>query len=156
MHILMYTIVSPLQAIHLNPFFKFILNIVFFFCSEPNEKSNNENLTESTKNSTQNKANGATEERKDDEDTTIYWSEQINEAFSEYNALWAKYGDKLEKQCKITRDKDTVEHFEEMPKQVLNWIPNWPADKKMEKLLSFRDNLLNQLKRCLAIRGISK
>ena len=113
-------------------------------------------MIESTKNSTQNKANGATEERKDDEDTTNYWSEQINEAFSEYNALWAKYGDKLEKQCKITRDKETVEHFEEMPKQALNWIPNWPADKKMEKLLSFRDNLLNHLKRCLAIRGISK
>ena len=104
-------------------------------------------MNESTKNSSQN----------DDEkeDTTIYWSEQINEAFSEYNALWAKYGDKLEKQCKITRDKETVEYFEETPKQVSNWIPNWPADKKMEKLLSFRDDRLNHLKRCLAIRGIS-
>ena len=114
-----------------------------------------QNSTESTKNSTQNAANDTTEERKNDEDTMNYWNHQINEAFSEYNALWAKYGDKLEKQCKITRDKDTVEYFEETPKQVSNWIPNWPADKKMEKLLSFRDDRLNHLKRCLAIRGIS-
>ena len=100
-------------------------------------------MNESTKNSSQN----------DDEkeDTTIYWSEQINEAFSEYNTLWAKYGDKLEKQCKIT-----AEYFEERPKQVSGWIPDWPADKKMEKLLSFRNDILNHFKRCLAIRGISK
>ena len=117
----------------------------------PDKKSTNENLIESTKNSTQNVANDTTEERKNDEDTMNYWNHQINEAFSEYNALWAKYGDKLEKQCKIT-----AEYFEERPKQVSGWIPDWPADKKMEKLLSFRNDILNHFKRCLAIRGISK
>ena len=117
----------------------------------PNEKSNNENLIESTKNSTQNEANDTSEERKNDEDTTNYWNQQINEAFSEYNALREKYADKMQKACKIS-----AEYFEGRPKPVSNWIPNWPADKRMEKLLSFRDDLLKQLKGFLAIRGISK
>ena len=118
------------------------------------EKSVNENKQEnsieSTKNSTQNEANDSTKERKNDEDTTIDWNQQINEVFSEYNALMAKYADKMKKVC-----KDSTEYFEERPKQVTNWIPNWPADKRMKKLLSFRDGLLQHLKGFLAVRGIS-
>ena len=110
---------------------------------------------ESTKIYTQKEVNDTTTAEKknydEKEDTTNDWNHQINEAFSEYNALMAKFADKMKKVC-----KDSTEYFEERPKHVSNWIPNWPADKRMEKLLSFRDGLLKHLKGFLAIRGISK
>ena len=127
------------------------MRLYLFFCSAHNEKSNNENLIESTKNSTQNVANDTTEERKNDEDTMNYWNQQINEAFSEYNALRAKYSDKMKQVC-----KESTEYYEERPKCISYCILNYPAEKRMEKLLSFRDDILKRLQGFLAIRGISK
>ena len=130
----------------------FLIYIIYlFFCSVLNRNSNNENLIELTKNSTQNEANVASEERENDEDTSDYWNQQINEAFFEYNALRAKYSDKMKQVC-----KESTEYYEERPKCISYCILNYPAEKRMEKLLSFRDDILKRLQGFLAIRGISK
>ena len=78
------------------------------------------------------------------------WNPHINVLFSEFIALKAKFSDQIKKECVIT-----ARYFEEKQEMIQYWLINWSVEKINEKLLTYLDGCLKELKRFLVIRGIS-
>ena len=115
------------------------------------QPENVENLNESAKNSPQNVVNDTPEENDEEkEDTTKnVWNEQIDEKFSEFKTLRAKWQDDMKKAC-----KHSSEFFEDREKCIQYFLDSWSSDKS-EKLLNYVSESVKELERFLAIRGIS-
>jgi len=107
-----------------------------------NEPVKEANLNESAKNLTIEE----NDEEKEDSTTNV-WNEQINEKFSEFKSLKAKWEDDMIK-------AHTILYFEQKQEMMQHFMVNWSSDKS-EKLLTFIDDTFQHLKRHLAIRGIS-
>ena len=116
--------------------------------SSDGEQEKEANLNESAKNSTQNEVNDTTEENDEKkEDTTNVWNEQINEKFSEFKTLRAKWTPIMKKSW--AHKKYSVEFFEEEERQIQYFLTNWSTDKS-EKLLNCVDQKIKGFERFLA------
>ena len=105
-------------------------------------------MNESAKNSTQNEVNDTTEENDEKkEDTTNVWNEQINEKFSEFKTLRAKWTPIMKKSW--AHKKHSVEIFEDEERLIEHFLTNWSTDKS-EKLLNFVDGRIKGFERFLA------
>ena len=83
------------------------------------------------------------------EDTTNDLNEKIDEKFSEFKALKAKWEDDIKK-----AGKHEAEYFEHTQEMIQHFLDTWSSDK-YEKLLTYVDGKIGELDRFLAGRGIS-
>ena len=118
----------------------------------PKKLDNKENLNEeSTKNSTQKDVSDTTKENDEaKEDTTKnVWNEQIDEKFSEFKTLRAKWKDDMKKAC-----KHSSKFFEEVEELIQKFLDTWSPDKS-EELLKYVNEKFYGLVRFLVLNGIS-